>query len=82
MTADEVKNTVQSIVDDLDAVSTLAAGLDPALVPFLAIGRAVEKQLPGLAAAVTNWIQGNKPTPDEVQTLLQELAVLGDPNAP
>lgn len=82
MTADEVKQTVQNIVDDVDAVASLAAGIDPALVPFLAIGRAVEKQLPGLAAAVTNWIQGNAPTEQEKQDLVKQLGVLGDPNAP
>lgn len=82
MTADEVKSLVQTIVTDLQAVSSLAAGVDPALVPFIAIGKAVSNQLPGLAGTVTAWIQGNPPTDPEVQTLLEQLSVLGDPKAP
>jgi hypothetical protein len=82
MTPDLIKTTVQDIVDDLDAVQTLAAGIDPALLPFVAIGRAIEKQLPGLAAGVAGWIEGNPPTPEETATLVQQLGVLGDPNAP
>jgi hypothetical protein len=82
MTSTEVKSIVTTIVTDLEAVSTFAAGVDPALVPFIAIGKAVANQLPGLAASVTNWLQGNPPADAEVATLLQQLGVLGDPKAP
>lgn len=82
MTPDEVKTTVENIVTDIEAVGTIAAGVDPALVPFIAIGRAVANQLPGLAAAVTNWFQGNPPTADEKAALIQQLAILGNPNLP
>lgn len=82
MTADEVKSIVQTIVTDLQAVGSLAAGVDPALVPFIAIGKAVSNQLPGLAGSVTAWLEGNPPSDAEVATLLQQLTVLADPNAP
>ena len=82
MNADEVKTTVETIVADLEAVSSIAAGVDPALIPFIAIGRAVAKQLPGLAAAVTSWIEGNPPSDAEKQALLDQIKMLGDPNLP
>jgi hypothetical protein len=82
MTPTEVKSIVSTIVTDLEEVSSLAAGVDPALVPFIAIGKAVAGQLPGLSESVANWIAGNPPTDDEVTQLLQQLGVLGDPNAP
>lgn len=82
MTSNEVTSIVNTIVKDLEAVGTLAAGVDPALVPFIAIGKAVADQLPGLTGTVTNWLQGNPPQDADVQTLLQQLGVLGDPKAP
>lgn len=82
MTSDQIKSVVQTIVNDLEAVGTLAAGVDPALVPFIAIGRAVSNQLPGLAQTVAGWMQGNPPTDADTTQLLQQLGVLGDPNAP
>lgn len=82
MTSTEVKSIVTTIVKDLEAVSSLAAGIDPALVPFLAIGRAVADQLPGLAGNVANWLEGNAPQDADVQLLLEQLGVLGDPKAP
>lgn len=82
MTTAEVQQTVENIVNDLEAVGTVAAGVDPALLPFIAIGRAVANQLPGLAAAVTNWIEGNPPTADEKAALIQQLNVLSNPNLP
>lgn len=82
MTPDEIKTTVETVVNDLDTVAQIAAGVDPALVPFIAIGRSVAKQLPGLSAAVAAWIEGNPPTPAEKQALLDQLAVLGNPNLP
>lgn len=82
MTPAEIQTTVENIVSDLSAVSAVAAGVDPALVPLIAIGRSVASQLPGLAAAVTSWIQGNPPTDAEKADLLQKLSVLDNPNLP
>jgi hypothetical protein len=82
MTPAETKQLLSTIVDDLNAVATVAAGIDPALVPFLAIGRAVDSQIPGLAATVQSWIQGNPPTPAELDDHVAKLKVLSDPNLP
>lgn len=82
MTPEELKNLLQNIVTEAGAVADFAAGVDPALLPFIAIGKAVASQIPSLAATVDAWIKGNPPTQAEIDDLHAKLKVLGDPNLP
>lgn len=82
MTADELKQTIDNVVNELNGVADFAGVLDPALLPIIAIGKAVDKQIPGLVAAVDNWIKGNPPTDTDKATLVQQLSVLGNPDLP
>lgn len=82
MTAEELKTLLDNIVTEVNGVADFAGVLDPQLLPFIAIGKAVDKQIPGLVASVDNWIQGNLPTADEKANLLAQLAVLGNPDLP
>jgi hypothetical protein len=79
---ENVKLILTQAVDYLDVGETIAAGVDPALIPFIAIGKAVESQIPGIAASITAWIEGNDPTSAEIDEHAKRLAVLSDPNAP
>ena len=78
----DLKQVLQNIVGEVNAVADIAAGVDPALLPFIAIGKAVDKSIPGLAEGVANWIQGNPPTDAELADFQAKLSVLSDPNAP
>lgn len=82
MTPAELKDLLTNIVGGINEVATIAAGVDPALIPFVAIGKAVDSQIPGLAAGVASWIAGNPPTEAELKEFAEKLAVLSDPNAP
>lgn len=82
MTPAELQQTIDNVVTELNGVADYAGVLDPGLLPFLAIGKAIDKQIPGLAAAVDGWLSGNPPTPEEKAALLQQLSVLGNPNLP
>lgn len=82
MTTDELKTLLDTITTDLNAVADYAGIVDPALIPFIAIGKAVDKQIPGLVAGVANWIAGNPPTDAEKKALLDQLSVLGNPDLP
>ena len=82
MTSAELKTLLSNIDAELNGVADLAGVIDPALLPFIAIGKAVGKQVPGLVAGVDNWIQGNPPTQEEKDDLASKLNVLSDPNAP
>lgn len=82
MTPQEISDLVSEIVGGLDTAIGMVGVLDPALIPFLAIGQAADKVLPGLAKTVASWIQGNKPTDDEIAEFKQKLATLNDPNLP
>lgn len=82
MTSIQLKDLLTQIVGGLGTVEDIAAGLDPALKPLVLIGKAVEAQIPGIAATVMNWIQGNPPTDAELEDFYKKLAVLSDPNNP
>lgn len=79
---ENVKLILTQAVDYLDVGATIAAGVDPALIPFLVIGKAVAQQVPGMAESIANWIEGNPPTQTEIDEHVRKLAVLSDPNAP
>lgn len=82
MTPAELQVTIDNVVSELNGVADFAGVLDPGLLPFIAIGKAVDKQIPGLVAAVDNWIKGNPPTEAEKATLVQQLSVLSNPDLP
>jgi hypothetical protein len=82
MTPAELRTLLDNIVTEVNGVADFAGVIDPGLIPFIAIGRAVDKQIPGLVAAVDNWVRGNVPSDAEKADLLAQLKVLGDPNLP
>ena len=82
MTPADLQTLLTNVEAELEGVAGFAGVLDPALLPFIAIGKAVAKQIPGLVAGVDNWIQGNPPTQAEKDDLAQKISILTDPNAP
>jgi hypothetical protein len=82
MTPQETETLLNEIVAGLDTAGTFLGTLDPALIPFIAIGKAVDKLIPGVAASVQGWIEGNPPTAAEKADFLKKLSVLADPNNP
>lgn len=82
MTPNELKSLLDNVVTEANSVASFAGVLDPQIMPFIAIGKAVDKQLPGLAASVDRWIQGEPPTDAEKADMAAKLAVLKDPNCP
>jgi hypothetical protein len=82
MTPDQLRTLLDNITAEVNGVADFAGVLDPGLLPFIAIGKAIDKQIPGLVEAVDNWVQGNPPTDAEKADLLAQLKVLGDPNLP
>lgn len=79
MTAQDLKSLLDNIEQELEGAADFAGVLDPALVPPLVIGKAVARLVPGIAATVDGWIQGNPPTAADKDQKAKELAVLGDP---
>ena len=82
MTSTEIKTLLDTVVTDLNSAADFAGIIDPALVPFIAIGKAVDKMIPGLASGVAGWIEGNAPTDQEKAEKAAQLTVLGNPNLP
>jgi len=82
MTPAELKTLLDNIVTEVNGAADFVGAIDPELIPFIAIGKAIDKQIPGLAGTVDNWIQGNPPTDEDKAALAQQLSVLGDPNLP
>lgn len=82
MTPGELKQLVNNIVTELNAAADFAGTLDPELIPFITIGKAVDKLIPGLVATVDGWIQGNPPTDQEKVDFLSTAKVKCDPDLP
>jgi hypothetical protein len=82
MTSQELQSLLTTIVTNLDAAGSIAEGLDPAIAPYVELGKVVDTAIPGLAATVDNWISGAAPTPAEIATQAAELAILQNPNLP
>ena len=82
MTSKETKELLTNIVNDLNMAATFAGVIDPALIPFISIGMAVDKMIPGLAANVQDWVEGNPPTEEEKAETAAKLATLSDSNLP
>jgi hypothetical protein len=82
MTPQELKAFLANIVAELNGVADFAGVLAPQFAAYIAIGKAIDTQIPGLAAMVDSWIQGNPPTPEELADFGAKLKVLNDPNLP
>ena len=82
MTPAETKDLLTRIVNDVNAVGGVATMLAPQYAAFVAIGMAMDKQIPGLVSSVQAWIEGDMPTDEELSDHAAKLAVLSDPNAP
>lgn len=82
MTQQELDTLLNEILEGIEAGADMASILAPGIVPFVVIGKALDKMIPGLAGIVSRWISGNPPTDAEVADLRAKLAVLADPNNP
>jgi hypothetical protein len=82
MTAQETHDMLANIVAELEAGADLASIIAPGLIPFIVIGKAMDKMIPDLGSQVQKWIEGNPPTQQERDEFAAKLAVLDDPNLP
>jgi len=82
MTPQELKILIENIVTEVNAAADFAGTLDPAIIPFIVLGKAIDKQIPGLVETIDNWLQGNPPSEADKKTLEEQLSVLGNPNLP
>lgn len=82
MSPEQVEALTKNIIDQVNGAADLVGVIDPALIPLIAIGKAVDKLVPGIAGTVANWIAGNPPTAEERADFKAKLAVLSDPNLP
>lgn len=82
MTPQEIEVLTQEIISGLEAGADMASTIAPAIIPFIIIGKAVDKVIPGLAGMIARWMAGNPPTPEELEEFKKKLSVLQDPDAP
>ena len=82
MTSTELHDLLTNIISGLEVGADLASTIAPGLIPFIVIGRAVDKILPDLASQVQLWVEGNPPTQQELDEFKAKLSVLSDPDAP
>lgn len=82
MSPEETKALLDNVITEVGGAADLVGIIDPALLPLIVIGKAVSKVIPGLAADVQKWIEGNPPTEAEKADTAAKIAVLQDPNNP
>ncbi len=82
MTPEQTKDLLTNIVSDANEVGGIASMFAPQYAAFIAIGMAMDKQIPGLVSSVQAWIEGEDPTEEELIDHAAKLTVLSNPNAP
>lgn len=82
MTNAEIEQLTNEVVLSLEFGADLASVFAPEIVPFVVLGKALDKTVPGLAGIVTRWVEGNPPTDEEKAVFKSKLATLSDPNNP
>jgi len=82
MTPEELKTFLDNIVGEVNLAGDFIGTLDPAIIPYIVLGKAIDKMIPGVVYTVDKWIQGNTPTSQEKADMLQQLSVLGNPDLP
>lgn len=82
MTAEQIEQLTKEIIANLEFGADLAGIFAPEIIPFVVMGKAMDKIIPGLAGMVERWVEGNPPTEEEKAKLKEMLATLGDPNLP
>lgn len=83
MNAADIAKLTQDVVTYAGEAADFVGVIDPALLPYIAIGKAVAEQIPGIEAHVSEWITGSSsgtdPSPQSVADFQAKLAVLKDP---
>ena len=82
MTPDDLKTLLDDIVTEVNNAADFVGTLDPAIIPFIVIGKAIDKQIPGVVSTVDKWLQGNPPNSADKAELATQLSVLGNPDLP
>lgn len=82
MTPEETQSLLTEIITGIETGVGFVGVIDPALIPAIVIGKAVGNLVPGIAASVQRWIEGNPPTDAEKAELAAKLETLGNPDLP
>ena len=82
MTSTELHDLLTNIISGLEVGADMASTIAPGLIPFIIIGKAMDKVIPDLASQVQLWVEGNPPTQAEIDEFKAKLALLSDPDAP
>jgi hypothetical protein len=82
MTSAELKSELETIITNINSGASIASAFAPQFSAFIAIGMAVDKLIPGIAADVASWVQAKEPTEEEKSDMAAKLAILGNPKAP
>ena len=56
MTSTELHDLLTNIISGLEVGADMASTIAPALIPFIIIGKAVDKVIPDLASQVLLWV--------------------------
>lgn len=82
MTPEQIEELAKEIIGGLNGAIGMVGLIDPKIIPFIVIGQAVSNIVPGVAKTVARWVEGNPPTPEELEEFRRKLSVLADPNNP
>lgn len=82
MTQEQLDSLNLEISTAVDQAGNIIGVIDPALIPFIVLGKAVAKSIPGVVDVIQKWIAGTPPTDAERADLLAKLAVLSNPDLP
>lgn len=85
MTPEQLKAVKAEVSAAANLVGGVLSGINPALVPFVVIGKGVASMTPDLVQDVELWIAnikaGKDPTDEENAALAEKIASLQDPGS-
>ena len=79
MTQEQLATLETEIQAALNLTASTAGVLDPQILPFIILGKAVAAAAPGLITSVQNLASGTAPTPASVSALAVDIAALASP---
>jgi len=76
---DRLKAIEAEVGNALNLAGNIAGAIDPALIPFIVLGKAAAAAIPGLIDDVTAMIEGTAPSDLDNAALAAKIASLGSP---
>ena len=79
ITPEQEQEIRQAVASAVDNAANIAEVTTPQFTPYIILGQAVAKAIPSLYFDVKKLVEGQEPTPTEVEALADKIVRLSNP---